>query len=111
MKTKIDGLIPIEKIIADTKNLLDEANWKIEIDDNIHNIPRDTKIKVQTRALIMANAPDILLGDHFEAVVILGCEELGNNWFSKYGYIKMYYDLDGNFVTEDRYPPCCRGCR
>ncbi len=105
MRIEIEKSIPIHKVTNDIKGFLDECGWEIEIDDNFIKIPRDAKIKIQTRAYIIADAPDIFIGDHFEAVVILGCEELGENWISKYGYIKMYYDLNGNFVSEDRYPP------
>jgi len=42
--------------------------------------------------------------NHYEAVVIIGCEKTSDNWNAKFGYLKMYYDLEGHFISEDRFP-------
>jgi len=96
----IDEIIPMEKVLADGRAFLDECEWELEIEDSMITIPKGTDLQVQTRAYILANAPDIFLGDHYEAVLLLGSEE----WSPIYGYLKMYYDLQGNFISEDRFP-------
>ena len=60
---------------------------------------------VASRAYVKAHAPDIFLGDHYEAVVYLAPEVLGDNWLATAGTLKLYFNLDGDFVSEDRYPP------
>jgi len=54
---------------------LDECGWELEIEGSIITIPKGTDLQVQARAYILANAPDIFLGDHYEAVLLLACDE------------------------------------
>jgi len=82
----MDQIIPIAKVLVDAKALLDDCEWELEIEGSMLTIPKDTEIQVQTRAHILANAPDIFLGDHYEAVVLLGCDD----WSPIYGYLKLY---------------------
>jgi hypothetical protein len=99
----IDTIIPIEKVIADTKRFLEECKWVLEIDEHIFELPHDLELVVQTRAFIKANAPDIFLGDHFEAVVLLGREIIDSNWIPIFGHLRLHYDLEGKFISEDRF--------
>jgi|GEM_PF-2653142 len=100
-----DDVIPREKILSDARSFLDQCNWELEIGESVWvRIPRNTELRVRTRAFIEADAPDIFLDDHFEAVVILGCEEEQEHWWAKYGLLKLYYDHNGQFASEDRYP-------
>ena len=46
---------------------------------------------MQTRAYIIADAPDIFLGSYYEAVVMLGYEKIDKNILPKYGYLKLYH--------------------
>lgn len=104
MIPEIEKILPTSKVITDIKIFLNECNWEIEIADELIKIPINTDIRIQTRAFVLADAPDIFIGNHYEVVGILGCEVVGDNWNAKYGYLKMYYDLNGNFISEDRYP-------
>jgi hypothetical protein len=106
--TPIDDVIPCKKVLADVRAFLSGCDWMLEIDDALIRIPHDADLRVQTRAYVVADAPDIILGDHFEAVVILGCRVDGENWVADYGYLKLYYNTNGEFLTEDRYPSVCR---
>ncbi len=87
----------------DTRAFLEKCNWELEIGERLVKIPKNEKLFVQTRAYILANAPDIFLGNHYEAVVLLGYEKSDDNIIPKYGYLKMYYDEEGCFISEDRY--------
>ncbi len=99
----IDNIIPIEKVLSDAKLFLNECGYALEIGDELIRLPIDINLEVQTRAYIMANAPDIFLGNHYEAVILLEVEKNDKNWISKYGYLKLYYDESGKFISEDRY--------
>jgi len=43
--------------------------------------------------------------DHYEANVMLGRSD-GDDW-PDFGYLKLYFNPDGGFVTEDRFPRYC----
>lgn len=58
---------------------------------------------MRSRAIIKADLDDVFLDDHLEAVVLLGKEIVGENVSAKYGMIKMYFNLQGQFVSEDRH--------
>lgn len=103
MKNQIEKTIPISKIMNDIKAFLEKCNWELEIGERLVKIPKNEELFVQTRAYILANAPDIFLGNHYESVVLLGYEELDDNIIPKYGYLRMYYDEEGHFISEDRY--------
>ena len=101
----IDTVIPINKVIRTASKILQECEWKLEIvEGTTVNLPSDLELVVQTRAYIEANAPDIFLGNHYEAVVMLGCEKTSDNWSPIHGYLKLYFTLEGNFVSEDIHP-------
>ena len=99
----IDEIIPNQKVIEDASQFLNECNWKLEIEEKVLSIPKDVELRIQTKAYIQAIAPNIFLGNHYEAVVIIGCDIKSEHWIAKYGYLKMYYDLKGVFISEDRY--------
>lgn len=99
----IDRVIPQARVLVEARKFLAECGWELEIGDSRVEIPVNTELRVQTRAYVVADAPDVLLGNHYEAVVLLGCEKVGENWRPQFGYLKMYFDERGNFVTEDRY--------
>jgi hypothetical protein len=100
---KIDKIIPIDKILSDAESLLKECGWIFEVGDKTIRLPIDLNLEVQTRAYVLANAPDIFLGNHYEAVILLGVEKNNENWIPKYGYLKLYYDESGKFISEDKY--------
>ena len=83
-------------------SLLDRCGWELEIDESLTSIPRETPIGVRSRAFIKADAADIFLGDHYGAVVLLGIEAIGEYQRAKYGVLRMYFNAEGDFVSEDR---------
>lgn len=102
---ELDTIIPIEKIIRTAHDFLLECDWKLEINESLVCLPENLELVVQTRAYIEANAPDIFIGSHFEAIVFLGRSIVGNNWLPIHGYLKLYFDLEGNYISEDRFAP------
>ena len=99
----IDSVIPREKVLQEAHRFLESCSWTIKIADEIVTLPSDLELVIQTRAFISAEAPDIFLGDHYEAVVMLGREITDRNWIPLHGYLKLYFNLEGQFVTEDRF--------
>jgi hypothetical protein len=102
---ELDERIPVEAVLAAAVRFLDSAGWELEFDGVVTPIPREPKPALVSRAFIKAHAPDVFLGDHFEAVVALAPERHGNNLSGRAGRLKLYFDLDGRFVSEDRLPP------
>ncbi|MCM8525900.1 MAG: hypothetical protein NE327_05245 [Lentisphaeraceae bacterium] len=100
---EIDLVIPDQKVIKDVRAFLEHCDWQLEIEEQIKLLPKNIKLEIQTKAFIKAKAPDIFLGDHYEVVVFLGCIKSKENWIPEYGYIKLYYDLNGVYISEDRY--------
>ncbi len=102
----IDAKIPETAVLAAVTAFLEGADWRLEFDEGpALAIPRQPAPVVASRAYVKAHAPDIFLGGHYEAVVYLAPEVLGDNWLATAGTLKLYFNLDGDFVSEDRYPP------
>lgn len=99
----LDMALPISSILAQTRTLLESCDWKLEIDNEIIEISKNVELVVRSRAFIKAELDDIFSGDHFEAVVLLGKEVVGEIVCARYGILRMYFNLDGQFVSEDRY--------
>jgi hypothetical protein len=104
-ESEIDEKIPTASVLAAVERLLDEAEWRLEFDEGILAIPRDPAPLVASRAFIKAHAPDIVLGDHYEAVIYLAPAIMGSNWVPTAGSLKLYFDRSGQFVSLDRFPP------
>ena len=103
---ELDAKIPEAAVLASVMAFLEEADWKLEFHDGeARTIPRQPEPLVASRAFVKAHVPDIFLGDHYEAVVYLGAERVGDNWVPTAGTLKLYFDRDGNFVSEDRHAP------
>lgn len=99
----LDALFPEAVAEQALVEFLDEAGWRLEFDDvGILSVPQDPPPKLISRAFIAAHAPDVLLGDHFEAVFALAPEWVGENVRGRAGYLRLYFDAEGRFVTEDR---------
>jgi hypothetical protein len=103
----IDAILPKEKVIKRAQLFLDSCDWSLEIGASLVSIPKDTQICVRSRAFIKADAEDVFLGDHYEAVVLIGIESIGELQRAKHGVLRMYFNLDGEFVSEDRYNKYC----
>jgi hypothetical protein len=99
----IERVIPKTKVLAVTANFLEECGWRLEIEDQMVNLPNDLELYVQSRAFVKADGPDVFLGNHYEAVVYLGYEEDEDNVIPQYGILKMYFNQAGEFVSEDRH--------
>jgi hypothetical protein len=103
---ELDSKIPLDAVLRATHNFLNEAGWVLEFDDGqMIPIPRQPEPFIISRAFIKAHAPDVFLDDHFEAVVALNPERLGHNLIARAGKLKLYFNREGKFVSEDRYPP------
>lgn len=99
----LDIVLPISSILAHTRAFLESCGWKLEIDNEVIEIPKNVEVVVRSRAFIKAELDDVFLDDHFEAVVVVGKEDIGDNVCACYGVLRMYFNLDGQFVSEDRY--------
>jgi hypothetical protein len=102
---ELDETIPSEAVLRAVYAFLDSAEWTLEFNDGIVPIPRRPEPVLVSRAFIKAHVADVFLGDHFEAVVALAPEQVGENIVARGGLLKLYFDRDGHFVSEDRYPP------
>jgi hypothetical protein len=106
LHSELDRVIPEASVLAAAHRFLDSAAWQLEFEGlGIVSVPRDPSPVVATRAFVRAHAPDVFLGDHFEASVLLGPEKVGGNWTARSGILKLFFDLKGSFISEDRYPP------
>ena len=100
----LDRALPVSSIMAQTQTFLESCNWRLEIDNAVIEIPENVELVVRSRAFVKADLVDeVFLGDHFEAVVLLGKEVIGENVRAQYGVLRIYFNLDGQFVSEDRY--------
>jgi hypothetical protein len=102
---ELDERIPAEAVLRAAHAFLDSAEWMLEFDEVIVPIPRRPEPVIVSRAFIKAHVADVFLGDHFEAVVALAPEEVGENIVARGGLLKLYFDREGHYITEDRYPP------
>ncbi len=100
---RIEAMLPKEKVIRQAQSFLDSCGWSLEIDESLVSIPKEAQICVRSRAFIKADAEDVYLGNHYEAVVLIGIESTGENQRAKYGVLRMYFNESGEFVSEDRY--------
>jgi hypothetical protein len=100
---QIEAMLPKAKVIQQAKSFLDLCGWNLEIDGGLISIPEHTEISVRSRAYIKADAEDVFLNDHYEAVILIGNERIGEHQRAKYGVLRMYFNLSGEFVSEDRY--------
>jgi hypothetical protein len=99
----IDTVLPVSSVLEQAATFLERCGCALEIEDEIINIPQDEELLVRSRASIKADTPGVFVGDPFEAVVLLGREVTGEYSHAKYGVIKMYFYLDGQFVSEDKH--------
>jgi len=100
----IDSELPVTSVLRQAAAFLAECGWKLEIDDAVVEIPRDAELIVRSRALVKADLEgQTFLDDHFEAVVLIGKVLIDESIRAKYGVLRMYFNLAGQFVSEDRY--------
>jgi hypothetical protein len=102
---ELDEKIPLDAVLAAAESVLTESSWSFESETGTVTIPRDPKPEVVSRAFVLAHAPDAFLGDHYEAIVALGPRVVGENLVPTAGQLKLYFDSNGHFVSEDFYPP------
>jgi hypothetical protein len=105
----IDAVIPESAVSEAAIRFLDSAEWELEFDGmGMVTIPREPRPIVASRAYIKPHAHGGF-GDHYEAIVYLGPEAwLTNtathqNWTPRSGVLRLYFNLNGRFITEDRY--------
>ncbi len=105
---ELDRAIPREKVLAAVRQFLDAAGWELEFGEpaRVLRIPREPAPLLVSRAYVKAEAPGVFMGDHYEAVVALG-PDVGAEYgvFATRGRLKLYFNLDGDLVSEDRFPP------
>jgi hypothetical protein len=103
MSTCIETIIPREKVIQAAKDFLSTCEWSLEIDEAMILIPQDVNVVVRSRAFIKADIQHVVfLGDHYEAVVLIGVDDKKPH-HAQHGILKMYFNLEGQFISEDRY--------
>ena len=96
-------MLPVQHVLEQAYAFLTECGWQLEIDEEFVSIPRDVELCVRSRAFIKADVGDVFLADHFEAVVLIGKEVIGRNIGATYGILRMYFNHEGHFESEDRY--------
>jgi hypothetical protein len=99
----IEAILPKEKVIRHAESFLDSCGWNLEVGESLVSIPKEAHLSVRSRAFIKADADDVFLDDHYEAVVLIGSESIGEHRRAKYCVLKMYFNLNGEFVSEDRH--------
>ena len=105
MRTALDQAIPIERVLRDANAFLEECGWELEIGKATVQISKTTDFHVRSRMFIAAEDPQIALGDHWQALVMLGGDVTGAKWHPKHGYLKIHYSTRGEFIsaTADDY--------
>jgi hypothetical protein len=99
----IEAIISREKVIQVAKDFLSTCKWSLEIDEAMILIPQDVDILVRSRAFIKADIEHaVFLDDHYEAVVLISVDDQAL-YYAKYGIIKLYFNMEGTFISEDRY--------
>ncbi len=100
----VDYALPVASVLQQVAAFLAECGWKLEIEDAVVEIPKDTELIVRSRAFIKADIEgQVFLDNHFEAVVLIGKVLIGESIRAKYGVLRIYFNLEGQFVSEDRY--------
>ena len=99
----IDVVLPVSSVLGQAAVFLQSCNWALEIEGEQIKIPEGVELLVRSRAFIKAELDDVFLGDHFEAVILLGSVRVGGNVRARYGVLRMYFNPEGRFVSEDRY--------
>ena len=106
LDSELDRVISEAAVLSAALKFLDSAGWQLEFEGlGILKVPREPEPRIATRAFIKAHAPDVFIGDHYEATVLLEPETMGRNWVARSGILRLYFDLGGRFISEDRYPP------
>ena len=100
---QIDSVISKTRVKEAALGFLQDCKWELEIGDEIVQIPQDVELYVRSRAFVKADAPDMFLGNHFEATVLIGYEQDEDMVYAKYGMLRMYFNEAGEFVSEDRF--------
>ncbi len=102
---ELDEKIPAEVVLRAAHAFLESAEWTLEFDERLTPIPRVPEPAIISRAFIKAHIADVFLGDHYEAVVALAPEQVGCNLVARGGELRLYFDREGRFISEDRFPP------
>ena len=98
----LDAVIPGSKVIETAFAFLESCGFELEIEEGkFVTIPRSTELVLWRRAFIKEQE-DVDGWDHYEATVMLGRLD-GEDW-PDFGSLKLYFNPDGKFVTEDVYP-------
>ena len=99
----VEAALPVTSVLKQAAAFLTKCGWELEIENVVVGIPTDTELIVRSRAFIKAELEgQIFLDDHFEAVVLIGRVMIGERIRAQYGVLKMYFNLEGQFVSEDR---------
>ena len=100
----LDSVLPITHVVEEAEFFLDSCNWQLVIGNEVVSISTDAELVVRSRAFIKADLRgQVFLDDHFEAVVLIGKLVINDQVRAKYGVLRMYFNLNGQFVSEDRY--------
>jgi hypothetical protein len=104
MRSQLDTVLPPELVLRTAREFLVSCDWQLELDEDLLAIPPESQLLIRSRAFIAGELDDVFLGDHLEAVVLVGVDDSIPN-LAKYAQLKLYFTMDGQFVSEDRYSP------
>ena len=101
----IEERIPKDRVLSAVEEFLQSADHELEMDNRVISFLSSDTFRVISRAYVISD-DDEGFGDHFEAGVGLGAEELDDgSWSYTKGILRIYFSLDGEMITEDRFPP------
>ena len=101
-RPSIERVIPVTHVMDVAHEFLESAGWQLEFDDGLCQIPKDTELRVASRAYVIEDLDGYTWGDHYQAKVLIGPEGEGGTP-PRYGTLGLYFDPTGRMISEDRW--------
>ncbi|MFD0894515.1 hypothetical protein KBB96_06155 [Luteolibacter ambystomatis] len=103
---ELDARLPVTVVMAAALDLLDHCGWKMEFDGlEVMTVPRRPAPLLVSRAFVREEFEGFAFGDHFEAGIALDPLITPEGLQARAGFLKLYFDLEGQMIGEDRFPP------
>lgn len=92
IQSALEQLLPESVVLMHCYRLLSKAHFQIEDHENIILMEEELDLQVYSRSYISGRPEEMYLGNHFEAVVVLGAEWINGLLNAKYGLMRLYFD-------------------
>lgn len=103
---ELDARLPVTVVMAAALDLLDHSGWKMEFEGfGTITVPRRPAPLMVSRAFVREEFEGFAFGDHFEAGIALDPLVTPEGLEARAGFLKLYFDLDGQLISEDKFPP------